>query len=91
MLGIGLVILTVVLYLVHFLIFHDSRHIFIYLLGDIAFIPVQVLLVTLIIENLLNIREKKSKMAKLNMVIGTFFSDTGTTLAERIFPARPFC
>ncbi|MCX5632614.1 MAG: hypothetical protein NTW93_02915 [Phycisphaerae bacterium] len=39
MLGIGLLVLTVVLYLVHFLIFHDARHIFIYLLGDIAFIP----------------------------------------------------
>jgi hypothetical protein len=89
MLGIGLVILTVILYLVHFLIFHDARHIFIYLLGDIAFIPVQVLLVTLIIENLLNIREKKSKMAKLNMVIGTFFSDTGTKLAERFFQLDP--
>jgi hypothetical protein len=85
MLGIGLLVLTVVLYLVHFLIFHDARHIFIYLLGDIAFIPVQVLLVTLIIENLLNIREKKSKMAKLNMVIGTFFSETGTKLAEKFF------
>ena len=88
-LGIGLVILTVILYLVHFLIFHDARHIFIYLLGDIAFIPVQVLLVTLIIENLLNIREKKSKMAKLNMVIGTFFSDTGTILAEKFFQLDP--
>ena len=89
MLGIGLVVLTVVLYLVHFLIFHDARHIFIYLLGDIAFIPVQVLLVTLIIENLLNYREKKSKMAKLNMVIGTFFSDTGTILAKKFFQLDP--
>jgi hypothetical protein len=89
MLGIGLVILTVLLYLVHFLIFHDARHIFIYLLGDIAFIPIQVLLVTLIIENLLNIREKKSKMAKLNMVIGTFFSDTGTKLAEYFYKVDP--
>jgi hypothetical protein len=88
-LGIGLVVLTVILYLVHFLIFHDARHIFIYLLGDIAFIPIQVLLVTLIIENLLNIREKKSKMAKLNMVIGTFFSDTGTRLAKSFFQLDP--
>ncbi len=88
-LGIVLVVLTVILYLMHFLIFHDARHIFIYLLGDIAFIPVQVLLVTLIIENLLNYREKKSKMAKLNMVIGTFFSDTGTRLAKNFFQFDP--
>jgi hypothetical protein len=59
------------------------------MLGDIAFIPVQVLFVTLIIENLLNYREKKTKMAKLNMVIGTFFSETGTKLAERFFQLDP--
>ena len=57
--------------------------------GDIAFIPVQVLFITLIVENLLNVREKKSKMAKLNMVIGTFFSETGTKLAERFFQLDP--
>ena len=89
MLGIGLVVFTVILYLVHFIIFRDARHIFIYLLGDIAFIPIQVLLVTLIIENLLNYREKKSKMTKLNMVIGTFFSDTGTKLAKIFFQLDP--
>jgi hypothetical protein len=88
-LGITLIALSAILYYIHFLIYRDSRHIFIYLLGDIAFIPIQVLLVTLIIENLLNIREKKSKMAKLNMVIGAFFSDTGTKLAEKFFELDP--
>jgi len=86
---ITLVAISTILYYVHFLIYRDTHHIFIYLLGDIAFIPVQVLLVTLIIENLLNWREKKSKMAKLEMVIGTFFSDTGTKLAERFFHLDP--
>jgi uncharacterized protein (DUF2267 family) len=89
MFGIGLIVLTVVLYLVHFFIFHDVRHIVLYLLDDIAFILIQVLIVTLIIENLLNYREKKSKMAKLNMVIGTFFSDTGTRLAKNFFQLDP--
>lgn len=88
-LGITLVALSAILYYVHFLIYRNARHIFIYLLGDIAFIPIQVLLVTLIIEGLLNFREKKNKMAKLNMVIGTFFSDTGTKLAEIFFQLDP--
>ncbi|MGA2914844.1 MAG: hypothetical protein ABSE89_02335 [Sedimentisphaerales bacterium] len=87
--AITLVALSIILYYIHFLIYRDARHIFIYLLGDIAFIPVQVLLVTLIIENLLNYREKKSKMAKLNMVIGTFFSETGAKLAERFYQLDP--
>jgi len=88
-LGISLVALSAILYYIHFLIYRDAHHIFIYLLGDIAFIPIQVLLVTLIIEGLLNFREKKNKMAKLNMVIGAFFSDTGTKLAEKFFELDP--
>lgn len=83
--GIILIAFSAVLYYIHFLVYQDTHHIFIYLLGDIAFVPIEVLLVTLIIHNLLSIREKKSKMAKLNMVIGTFFSDTGTALAEKFF------
>jgi hypothetical protein len=88
-LGAVLIALSVILYYICFLVYHDSRNIFIYLLEAIAFVPIQVLLVTLIIEGLLNYREKKSKMAKLNMVIGTFFSETGTKLAEKFFELDP--
>ncbi|OHB56713.1 MAG: hypothetical protein A2Y12_12695 [Planctomycetes bacterium GWF2_42_9] len=83
--GLSLILLAACIYYVHFLIFHDAHHIFIYLLGETAFVPLEVLIVTLIIHNLLNIREKKHKMAKLNMVIGAFFSEVGTKLAEKFF------
>lgn len=79
-LGFFLIVLSAVLYTVHFAIFKDSYHIFIYLVGDIAFVPIEVLLVTLIIHRLLEQREKKSRMRKLNMVIGAFFSEIGTKL-----------
>jgi hypothetical protein len=49
-------------------------------LGDIAFIPIEVLLVTLIINGLLSQREKRSRLEKMNMVIGSFFSEVGTLL-----------
>ena len=81
-LGITLVILSAVLYCWHFLLFHDAHHIFIYLVGDIAFVPIEVLLVTLIIHRLLTIREKRSMLKKLNMVIGAFFNEVGTGLLE---------
>ena len=76
----GLVLLSAGLYFLHFVIFHDARHIFIYLMGDIAFLPVEVLFVTLIINQLLSNREKRAKLKKLNMVIGTFFSEVGSEL-----------
>lgn len=79
-LGIGLVFLSALLYVTHYLIFRDSQHIFIYFLGDIAFIPVEVLLVTLIIHRLLTKREKSIMLEKMNMLIGAFYSEVGTKL-----------
>ena len=76
--GIALITLTLFLMTVHFLLFQDSHHLFIYFLGDLAFLPVEVLLVTLIIDQMLSSREKKLRMEKLNMVIGIFFSRAGT-------------
>jgi hypothetical protein len=70
------------IYLIHYAIFHDPRHIFIYLLGDIAFLPIQVLLVTLVIDELLSKRERSSVLRKLNMVIGAFFSEVGMKLLK---------
>ena len=81
-LGLLLVILSAFLYFVHYLIFRDSHHILIYMLGDMAFVPVEVLLVTLIIHRLLSSREKRAMLEKLNMVIGAFFSEVGTELLD---------
>jgi len=79
-----LLFLSGILYYVHYLIFRDAHHIFIYLLGDIAFIPVEVLIVTLIIHQLLSSHEKRSMLKKLNMVVGAFFSEVGTELLRRL-------
>ena len=80
LLGVALILLSAILYSIHYAIFKDAHHIYIYLLGDIAFVPVEVLLVTLIINGLLNQREKRNRLEKMNMVIGSFFSEVGTLL-----------
>jgi len=77
-----LIILSTLIYCVHYQIFGDAHHIFIYMLGDIAFVPIEVLLVTVIIHQLLAAREKQSLLKKMNMVIGTFFSEVGTDLLK---------
>ena len=88
-LGLGLVVLSALVYLIHYFIFRDSHHIFIYLVGDVAFVFIEVLLVTLIIHQLLSQREKRAKLEKLNMVIGTFFSEVGTELLAIFSDADP--
>ncbi len=80
LLGLVLIMLSALFYFLHFLIFQDAHHIFIYMVGDIAFVPVEVLLVTLIIHKVLEVRERRTRLEKLNMVIGTFFSEVGTKL-----------
>jgi hypothetical protein len=81
-LAIGFVALSGLLYFVHYLIFRDVHHIFIYLLGDLAFLPLQVLLVVVIIERVLARREMQAKLEKLNMVVGAFFSEIGNHLLQ---------
>jgi len=85
--GIGLVTLSLAMFTAHYLIFQDAHHLFIFFISDIAFIPIEVLIVTLIIDQMLESREKQRRMEKLNMVIGTFFSTIGTPLLAQISKA----
>jgi hypothetical protein len=71
---------SALLYFVHYLIFHDEHHIFIFLMHDIAFLPLEVFLVVIVIERLLTRREKQAILYKLNMVIGAYFSEVGNKL-----------
>ena len=71
---------SAVFYLIHYSIFQDPHHIFIFLLSDIAFLPLEVFLVVIVIERILARREKQAVLEKLNMVIGAFFSEVGNDL-----------
>lgn len=51
-----------------------------WLVGSLAFLPVQVLLLTLLVDRLLAHREKIAMLKKLNMVIGVFFSESAMHL-----------
>jgi hypothetical protein len=76
----SLVTVSLLLYFIQISVFHRTADTFFYMLQDLAFVPIQVLLVTLIISGLLNMREKRLRLEKLNMVIGTFFSEVGKRL-----------
>jgi hypothetical protein len=89
LLGLALLTLSVVVYVIHYLIFRDVHHIFIYLIGDIGFVFIEVLLVTLILHEVLALREKRAIMQKLNMVIGAFFSEVGSELLRTFSSLDP--
>ncbi|WKY48137.1 hypothetical protein Q5O24_02045 [Eubacteriaceae bacterium ES3] len=80
LIGVSFVLLSTLLYSLHYLLFHDAHHIFIYLLGDIAFLPVDVLLVSIIFHKIIEDRDKEERLKKINMVVGVFFSEVGVEL-----------
>jgi hypothetical protein len=82
--ALALVGLSLLLCLAHFVLFGDARTLFFYLALDVVFVPVQVLLVTLIIERLLNEREKQAMIKKLNMVVGAFMGEVGGQFLRRV-------
>lgn len=67
-------------YTVDYIIFRDPETIFQFLLEETGFVFISVILVGLVIDKILSQREKSNRMQKLNMVIGTFFSQVGTDL-----------
>ena len=76
----GFIVVSALLYYFHYLIFDDPHHIFIYMLGDFAFLPLEVFIVVVVIERILTRREKSAMLYKLNMVIGAFYSEVGNYL-----------
>ncbi|MFC1909865.1 hypothetical protein ACFLXC_01045 [Chloroflexota bacterium] len=78
------VLLSVIFYVVHYFVFHDVHHILIFMVGDLAFLPLEVFIVVLVIERILGRREKQAKLQKLNMVVGAFFSDVGNYLLRNL-------
>ena len=81
-LAVTLLVMATVLYYLQIAIFHAERDTFFYLFQDLAFIPIQVLLVTIIVDRFLRVRERMALLKKLNMVIGAFFSEVGTNLLK---------
>jgi len=79
---IGFLSLSVIFYLIQISIFHRSHDTLYYFFQDLSFVPVNVLLVTLILDRLLKKREKQNILDKMNMVIGVFFNDVGTDLIK---------
>lgn len=77
-----LILSSGLLFWFHYFVFRDAHHILIYLVGDLAFIPIEVLLVSLIIDRVIKEREKESLIEKLNLIIGVYFNEVGTTILK---------
>lgn len=80
----ALALASAAFYLIQIQVFHRPHDTLFYMLQDLAFVPIQVLLVTLILNDLMVRREKKNLLNKMNMVIGAFFGEMGTGLIRQL-------
>ncbi|NTW10556.1 MAG: hypothetical protein HGA26_04255 [Chlorobiaceae bacterium] len=76
--------ISLALYGIDFSIFGNLRDISNSFLGNLAFLPIYIIVVTLLFEKVLRERERQSIMRKLNMVIGVFFSEFGNRLLKEL-------
>ncbi len=83
----GLLFLFYVLFRIHVAIFHKSYEFMYYLIMDIAFLPIEVLLLSLVVEKIIAEREKRAIVDKMMMVVGVFFNEVGTQLLQRFATA----
>ncbi len=83
--ALGLCLVSLALYCVHFACFRDLQYISLSILTNLAFMPISVLVVTLIIDRLLSARERAMRREKLRMLISVFFSSLGNSLLEIFF------
>ena len=81
--------LSAVLYLIHYLIFRDPHHIAIFFVHDIAFLPLEVLLVSLVFDRLLERSHANENRGKLSMIESVFFSESGCDMLLYLHSCDP--
>lgn len=77
-----LIVLSTILYSIHYCVFGQFESTMYYTFLDIAFIPVNILIVTLVFDSISEKREKQKRLNKLNMLIGLFFNEMGCAVMK---------
>lgn len=73
-------VLAIVIFLARYLIFGDGEEIIAYLWKHIGFIPIDILIVAFLLEGIMGKKEHEAILEKIDMIMGTFFSELGYEL-----------
>jgi hypothetical protein len=75
-----LIISSTLFYTIAFIYSHDFEKVIFYIVIDLAFVPLDILIVVLVVEGVINKKEKEKIFEKLDMLMNVFFSEIGTQL-----------
>lgn len=65
-------------FILQYLLFHNLKEEMFLLFQDLTFLPIEILLVTFILDRVLRGREKQERLQQVRIVISAFFSEIGT-------------
>ncbi|XTR38447.1 hypothetical protein ACQQ2T_03455 [Paraclostridium tenue] len=82
-----LIALSSIMFFIHYLIFGQALNTAYYSLMNLCFIPINSLVVTIMLEKLIDYRAKKDRIEKINMLVGIFFTEVGGKLMHFIIDA----
>lgn len=77
-----LALLSVLIYGIQIMLFHDPKTTGFYFLQDMAFMPLTVLIATILIGSLLQRYERKEMIERTRLLTSTFFTEVGEDLLQ---------
>ncbi len=79
-----MVILIIIIYGSNYLVLDDAEHIISYIWTHLGFIPVDILIVAFLLDEIIERKEKEAMLEKLDMLMSTFFSELGNDLIGQL-------
>ena len=81
---VSFIIISIIFYFLFFNFTHDPKQLIISFISSLAFLPLSVIVYTVIMNELLKLRDKQKYNQKINLLIGTFFIEVGTNMLESL-------
>ena len=79
-----MVLLIIIIYGSNYLVLGDGEHIISYIWTHLGFIPLDILLVAFLLDEIIEKKEKEAMLEKLDMLMSTFFSEVGNELIAQL-------
>ena len=88
--SIVMILLIIIIYGSNYLVLGDGEHIISYVWTHLGFIPVDILLVAFLLDEIIERKEKEAILEKLDMLMSTFFSEVGNELISQLSTANKY-
>ena len=88
--SIVMILLIIIIYGSNYLVLGDAEHIISYIWTHLGFIPVDILIVAFLLDEIIEKKEKEAMLEKLDMLMSTFFSEVGNELINQLSTANKY-